>query len=124
MTRKDVDAYEKTQAQLEGLYIEISTLAKKSPNDSVNKFKLAFINELLKTSNSILDDTYKPLNNFELFSDDDMPSNSDVVFILSQYLSCFEKLRIDNISQHLSKWYWVIDGEGSDIRTGDPKKLK
>ncbi len=124
MTRKDVDAYEKTQAQLEGLYTEISTLAKKSPNDSVNKFKLAFINELLKTSNSILDDTYKPLNNFELFSDDDMPSNSDVVFILSQYLSCFEKLRIDNISQHLSKWYWVIDGEESDIRTGDPKKLK
>lgn len=124
MTRKDVDAFEKTQAQLEGLYTEISTLAKKSPNDSVNKFKLAFVNEVLKTSNTILGDTYKPLNNFELFSDDDMPSNSDVVFILSQYLSCFEKLRIDNISKYSAKWYWAIDGEISDIITGDPKKLK
>ncbi len=124
MTRKDVDTFEKTQAQLEGLYTEISTLAKKSPNDSVNKFKLAFINEVLKTSNTILGDTYKPLNKFELFNDDDIPSNSDVVFILSQYLSCFEKLRIDNISKYSGNWYWAIDGERSDIITGDPKKLK
>jgi hypothetical protein len=32
-----------------------------------------------------------PINDFEQLSDDDIPSNSDVVVVLSQYLQCFEK---------------------------------
>ena len=57
-----------------------------------------------------------------------MPSNSDVTFILSQYISCAEKLRADNISNEYIEWYWNIDDadpkDGQErIKTSPPKKL-
>ena len=132
MTSKDVDQFEKVQAQIEGLLEEISVLSKKSPNDSVNVFKLKFINELLMISNKILGEKYKPLNSFEEFSMDDLPSNSDVTFILSQYLNCFEKLRADNIyrnreydgNKYFFEWFWITDKQQSSIKTAPPKKIK
>jgi len=132
MKKEDIDKFEKTQTQLEGLFEEISILAKKSPNDGVNKFKLKFINEILLAGNRILGKNYKPLDSFEQFNDEELPSNSDVTFILSQYLNCFEKLRADNIhSQTIrightatTQWYWSIENDKSNIKTAAPKKIK
>ena len=83
MTVDDIDKFEKVQGQLEGLLSEIAVLAKKSPNDGVNKFKLNFINKVLKEANNILEEEYIPLDSFSQFNEDDLPSNSDVTFILS-----------------------------------------
>lgn len=132
MTKEDVSNFEKTQAQLEGLLTEITVLSKKSPNDGVNKFKLKFINEIIITANDILGTVYKPLNSFEQFNDEDLPSNSDVTFILSQYLNCFEKLRADNIkseqlydgNKYFYEWSWVIENAKTRIKTSPPKKIK
>lgn len=133
MNRNDVDTFEKLSVQLLGVYEEISLLSKKSPNDALNKFKLKFINKLLTQSNEFLSDKYKPFVDFELFEEDDMPQNSDIVFILSQYLQCFEKLRADNVVIQLRTWYWRVksdnpkegDSQGNVlIRTTKPKKLK
>lgn len=44
--------------------------------------------------------------------------------MLTQYLSCFEKLRADNVKQSAGRWYWIIDGKESDIKTIMPKKIK
>jgi len=123
MNRKDVAVFEKTQAQLEGLYNETSTLAKKSPNDAVNKFKLKFINQVLKETNLVLGNSYKPFNNFECFNEDDLPTNSDITLILSQYLGCLEKLRADNIVCDVG-WVWLVNKKESDIDTAPPKKIK
>ncbi|WP_201629477.1 hypothetical protein [Psychrobacter maritimus] len=133
MNRNDVDTFEKLSVQLLGVYEEISLLSKKSPNDALNKFKLKFINKLLNQSNSFLTDKYKPFDDFELFEEEDMPQNSDIVFILSQYLQCFEKQRADNVVMNLGQWYWYVkanEGQKGDergkvkIRTTKPKKLK
>ena len=132
MTVDDIDKFEKVQGQLEGLLSEIAVLAKKSPNDGVNKFKLNFINKVLKEANNILEEEYIPLDSFSQFNEDDLPSNSDVTFILSQYLSCFEKLRADNIKEdritagHRSRmgWVWIIDDEYTVLETAPPQKLK
>lgn len=124
MTKEEVDKFEKIQSQLEGLYKEIGILSKKSPNDAVNKFKLKFINQILVEVNCILIETYLPLEGFTTFEEDNLPSNSDVTFIFEQYLNCLEKLRSDNVVQKHSRWYWIIDGEESDIKTFEPKKLK
>ena len=97
MKRKDVDRFEKTVAQLEALHSEISVLSKKSPNDGLNEFKLRLVNSVLQEANSLLGDTYKPFPDFLAFDRDAVPSNSDVTFILAQYLNCMEKLRSDNI---------------------------
>jgi hypothetical protein len=124
MTKKEVDTYEKVQTQLEGLHLEISALSKKSQNDALNKFKLKFVNQILSSANSILGLKYKPFADFDLFDDNDLPTTSDTAMMLTQYLSCFEKLRADNVVQQFGDWYWVIDGKQSDVKTIMPKKIK
>jgi hypothetical protein len=133
LNSSEVDKFEKLAGQLNGLYEEMSILSKKSPNDAINKFKLKFINGQLSQSNMLLGDLYKPFEDFEVFSDDELPQNSDVVFILSQYLQCMEKLRGDNAIVKHGLWYWRVQGLTGDnvdehgdtlIRTTKPKHLK
>lgn len=124
MKEKDIELFEKLSAQLDGLYEEISILSKKSPNDAVNKFKLKFINQVLTIVNSILAEKYRPFKDFESFSEDDLPTNADVTFILSQYQNCMEKLRADNIRWDNDSWYWVVNNRITVIQTAPPKKIR
>ena len=128
MRRADIDIFEKLTAQLGSLYQEISALAKKSPNDAINTFKLQFVNGALAKCNEFLGQRHRPFSEFEVFSSDDIPSSSNVTFILSQYIACAEKLRADNIYCRYDNWYWNIEGadpedEEGRIETPPPKKL-
>ena len=128
MKRTEVDIVEKLMAQLGSLYQEMSALAKKSPKDAINTFKLQFVNGCLAKCNEFLGRRYRPFSEFEVFSSDDMPSNSDVTFILSQYIACTEKFRADNIYRWGAGWYWNIEGvdpkdEKRRVATTSPKKL-
>ena len=133
MKRQDVDRFEKLAGQVQSVYDEIAVLSKKSPNDAVNRFKLKFVNSLLTQGNELLGDEYAPFKDFSEFDDDDVPQNSDVVFILSQYLQCFEKLRADNVEIRAGYRCWTVeadeDEEGDEleqvyIRTVKPKRLR
>lgn len=133
MNKNNVDTFEKLSGQLISVYEEISLLSKKNPNDAVNRFKLRFVNKLIIESNEYLSDKYRPFEDFDSFDEDDIPQNSDVVFILSQYLQCFEKLRSDNVVIKNGFWFWKVKGDKKDkvdedgmvlIRTVKPKKLK
>ncbi len=125
MKEKDIELFEKLNGQLEGLYDEMRTLSKKSPTDAVNKFKLKFINQALFEINTFLSDEYKPFTEFTKFEEDDLPTNSDVVLMLSQYLNCMEKLRADNIVlSNDGDWCWIVQRKISDIQTSPPKKIK
>lgn len=116
----DVSRYEKVQAQLQGLFDEIGALSKKKPDDAINQFKLGIINPILSDANKLLKGEYKPFSTFEQFDDDSLPTNSDVLLILSQYLNCLEKLRADNIKEEYGEWVW----SKTQIRTAPPKKIK
>ncbi len=121
MDKEQVETFLKLQPQLKSAYDEIALLSKKKPTDSLNRFKLKFINSILSRANEILEDNYKPFpEDFTLFDEDDMPNNSDVVFILSHYLTSLEKLRCDNIEYANYNWYWLIDGEVSPQETDRP----
>jgi hypothetical protein len=127
MKKEDVDTFEKLVGQIQSIYDELALLSKKSPNDALNKFKLGFVNKLLESSNIFLKEIYKPFAEFSTFDEDDLPTNSDVVFILTQYLQCFEKFRADNVHQKLGNWYWTIEsanGDDDNIKTVCPKRLK
>ncbi len=110
---------------MEGLHKEISSLAKKSPNDALNKFKLKFVNSVLSEANQILGENYKPLAEFEQFDFDDVPSNSDVTFIIGQYIEELERKRADNIKREMGNglWVYVLIGSQEKIRTAPPKKI-
>lgn len=121
MDNQEVETFLKLEPQLKSSYNEISLLSKKKPNDTINKFKLKFINSILLRANSILKDEYKPFpTDFDLFNEEEIPNNGDVVFILSHYLTSLEKLRCDNIKYKDHRWYWVIDNEISEQETNFP----
>ncbi len=124
MNRTDVDLFEKLVAQLNGFYQELSVSVKKSQTDAVNLFKLNFVNGVLRQCNDLLGERYRPFPDFEVFSSDDLPSNSDVIFIISQYIECAEKFRADNIKYERYKgWRWDLDDDDEEIPTAPPKKL-
>ncbi len=126
----NIDEFKKVLNQLEGLHIEISTLSKKSYTDALNTFKLKMTNQVIKRANKILGKNYKPFEDFEQFDENDLPSNSDVTLVLSQYINCMESLREENIS---SKIEYTISGgvakiiwrwNGTIVETYPPKNIK
>lgn len=121
MKQKEVDIFLKLQPQMKSAYEEISLLSKKKPTDQLNTFKLKFINSILTRANTILADKYTPFpDEFDLFSEDEMPNNSDVVFILWHYLTSLEKLRCDNIKHYSYDRFWVINWNVSEQKTTPP----
>lgn len=120
MKRKDIDLFLKTNSQMKAMYKEILELSKKKPNDGVNLFKLKLINKLLEDANKLLQNNYKPFDDFVIFDEDEIPTNSDVTIIMSQYLNAMEILRCDNIEESGFDCYWKIDGKISDMRTNLP----
>jgi hypothetical protein len=109
-----------TNAQLIEMYKEISDMSKKKPDNPVNKFKLKLINQIVTNANKILGETYKPFDDFELFDEDDLPTNSDITVMLSQYQNAMEKFRCNNINENSHDWFWVIEGKGPGIKTSYP----
>jgi len=122
----DISQFELLQGKLKGLYDEILTLSKKNPTDPLNKFKLKLINNVIIEVTAFLKSMglENPINEFEQLDDDSLPSNSDVVLVLSQYMQCMEKFRADNIKEYHGRWYWVIDEEKPSRLTSLPDKLK
>ena len=121
MKIEDVELFIKTNEQMNTLYREISLLSQKKPNDSMNKFRLNLINRVLSNSNLILKEQFKPFPEFCLFDDSELPSNSDVTVMLSQYLNSMERFRSKNIKMDYQKdWIWNIDNNNVKIETHPP----
>ncbi len=123
--KEDVWEFEKLEQQLHSFLAEVSELSKKKPNDALNKFKLKFINATLAKLNSLLKDD-RPFGDFQLFDVDDLPTNSDVVLILSQYTAATRRFRKEHteFDEDERKWYWIVRGKMSDLETGNPEAFR
>jgi hypothetical protein len=88
MYREQTPELQKLLGQLHELCEQFSILSKQKPHDPVNAFKLRFVNVLLEQANSELVDQYRPFRDFSLFDSESLPTNSDVLLILSQYIKC------------------------------------
>lgn len=122
LKKNQVDELETLIGQLRGLHTELTLLTKKSASDAVNAFKLKFVNATLTRSNAFLGKQYRPFTDFIIFDLDDVPSNSDVTFVIAQYQEAFEKLRSDNVYQEYGNWYYRCS-DSPEIRTSPPIKL-
>jgi hypothetical protein len=121
--RSNVEGLEKLIGQLQGLHAELTSLAKKSPNDAANAFKLKLINKVIESGNEVLGAGYRPFDDFEQFESDDVPSTSDVAMVLGQYMEEAERYRSDNVTRYGGRWVYVIKGEPSEIPSGPPSKI-
>jgi len=117
-TNNDPDKFIKLIKQMKSLVAEFSILSKKKPDGAVNKFKIKLINPVLKIANYFVNDKkYKPFEEFGLFDDDTLPTNSDVLVILSQYIACLGKYYNDKTLYHDGDNYWIINKKCSTIIT-------
>jgi hypothetical protein len=121
--KSEVESLEKLIGQLQGLHAEITSLAKKSPNDAVNAFKLKLINKVIEFGNEVLGREYRPFDDFERFDPDDVPSTSDVAMVLGQYMEESERYRSDNVTRYGGRWVYIVDGAVSEISSGPPSKI-
>lgn len=120
MEKDKIEKFEKLHIQIKDMYNELSILSKKSPDGAMNRFKLKFINQLIKESNQFLGEKYKPFDDFEIFDEDNMPFNSDVVLIVSQYIQCLERFKYDNVKCLSGKWFWNLSNDKEEIKTSRP----
>ncbi len=123
ITQADVEMFGKVRSQMTKLSADLEALSKKSPDAPVSKFKLTFVNEMLRDANRFLTPPFKPIEGFELFDDVALPSNSDSVMVLNQYLTCLENWRSAHIHETTrdgfnKQWVWNIPGES--IPAGRP----
>lgn len=79
-----VKQYELLFPLVEATYKEIQELSKKKPDSPLNTFKIKSINRVLEPIKELLkeEDSFQFLDTLDI---DDVPTNSDVVLILSQY---------------------------------------
>lgn len=124
-SKQDVWEFEKLEQQLHSFLDEMSALSNKKPDGPVNKFKLKLLNTTVESINKIIGD-YRPFADFEQFDVDSLPSNSDVVVILSQYAGSVLRFRTENTEYEndLRKWYWTVKGRTSDVVTERPDQFK
>lgn len=122
--KEDIYEFVKLEQQLHSFLDDISELSKKKPNDPLNKFKLKFINTTLLKLNAILKDD-RPFAEFEQFDVDDLPTNSDVVLLLSQYAAAVLRFRMENTTtDDDDESVWIVSGKATDIPAGDPRDFR
>jgi hypothetical protein len=124
ITRQKADQLEKLMGQLQGMHTELTALNKKSPHDAVNQFKLGFINAALADCNELLGTGYQPLGGFAAFNPDVVPTNSDVTFVLAQYLEALDKLRSDNVIGGSGYWSYHLPEDEEQMRAAPPESAR
>ena len=103
-----VRVFEVAKDKLKKFYEEFVKLSNKKPDGAVNKFKLMHLNSVVKEINQLITKEYVPFSDFSEFEEDQVPTNSDVVMILSQYLSQMARFRNDHsksVGYSGSFWY-------------------
>jgi|SRR3989337_1095466 len=88
-TAKKVELYEVTMPLLEALYKQFKELSKKKPEAAVSVGKIKVLNRLLSRCREVLD-AERSIEYLDLFEEDDVPQNSDVILMLSQFAAAMK----------------------------------
>ena len=125
MKADDVEEFEAVKSQLNAAREEVLVLVKKNPHDALSTFKLGVVNGLLRRANAFLGDSERPMADFTEFSGEAMPSTSDAVLVIGQYLIALENFRAKRISEdRLGQWYWLGKDGKHLAETYPPKRLR
>ena len=110
-TEKNIEDYSLLKDMLRAQRQEFDLLSKKKSDGPLNKMKIKMVNRVLKPLNELLknESSHKFL---DVLHEDEMPTNSDVVLIISQYEEALQKFR---------DRYFLIDQNYTD-GYGTPKK--
>ena len=89
-SNEDVTQFLMLRELAQGLYDEMKDLSKKSPNETLNQFKIKSLNRVLTPIKEILKNEPTALF-LDVLEESSLPTNSDIVIIFSQYLTSMQK---------------------------------
>lgn len=98
----NLNQYDMLKSMLNSLKVEFDILSKKKTDDQLNTTKIRMVNKVLNPLKELLkhEDSYIFL---ETLDEDNIPSNSDVVLIISQYQSAID-LFWDKYHDEFGQW--------------------
>jgi hypothetical protein len=107
-TKSQVADFEMLWPILKSLLAETKELSKKKADNPLNKLKVGMINKVLERVKGIL--SGDPSAQFlELLDNETLPSNSDAVFIISQYDAAMKQFKDKHYqydsSIHEHRWF-------------------
>lgn len=92
---------------LHSAFNEVKEFSKKKQDEPLNLKKVKMINRLLEKAKEVLKN--EPTVDFlDMLDEDDLPSNSDAVLTMSQFITAMNKFYNDHY--HINGW--DIDGNG------------
>ena len=108
ITQVEVDQYELLEPLLNGIYHEFQELSKKKSDAILNAYKVKMVNRVLEPARDLMKNE-SVLHFLDIFEDDDLPTNSDVILVLSHYKKAMESF-YDKYYMHgqLGNFAWAI----------------
>lgn len=103
-TAERADNWDVYMPLLRAMQTEFQELSRKKPEAAISKGKVAVVNRLLESCRSVLADE-KSLRLLDLLQSDDLPQNSDVSLMLSQYVAAMKEFRESHYSGSMG---WVV----------------
>lgn len=88
----DIEYYLLLKDMLKSLRQELDLLCKKKSDEQLNPMKIGMVNRVLEPLNGLFKN--EPSHKFlDILNQDDLPSNSDVVLIISQYETAIDEFK-------------------------------
>ena len=101
-TEKDIENYNLLKGMLQSQKKEFDLLSKKKADGQLNPMKIKMVNRVLEPLKVL----FKDQESYEFLDtllEDDMPTNSDVVLIISQYETAIHEFR----NKYYRDYRWV-----------------
>lgn len=105
MKQEGIERFEELWSKLVSIKNDISLLSSKKPSDQLNKFKIKYINNVLAKINSLIGED-KPYDDFDLFDEVALPTNSDALMIINLYLNGMERFKQHNSTKKVVGMDW------------------
>ena len=106
MKKEEIERYEELLSKLVSIKNDIAQQSSKKPSDQLNKFKIKYINDVLAKVNSLIGKD-KPYDDFDIFDEVALPTNSDALMIINLYLNGMHRFKIHNSSDQSIDIDWA-----------------
>ena len=103
-TRAQAEEFDMLWPILKSLLAETKELSKKKADNPLNKLKVRMVNKVLVQVKKLLA-TDPTMQFLELLDDETLPSNSDTVFIITQYDAAMEQYKDKHYSYTSEEWF-------------------